>query len=473
VVSDASARAVALIKQTRQGATDPRLNGSRADLDAPDRTDLGNAQQFAADHRERIRHVRERKMWLAYDGSRWARDKTGDADRAAKNTVRLMLERAVTIDDADERKAAVQWALRSQAEARLSAMLSLAATEPEIVLTVEELDRHPTLLSCANGTVDLRTGGLRDHDPADLITLGTNVVYDPNAECPRWLEFLDELFPDDRELITFVQHFVGYCLTGDTREHVLAVLHGSGCNGKSTFIAVLKQLLGGHAVTAAFDTFMRQRDRGPRNDLARLHRARLVTAAESGEGRRLDEATVKEITGGDTIAARFLFAEYFEYVPQFKLMLVTNHRPRVDGDDDAIWRRLRLIPFEQSFEGREDRELSAKLTAELPGILAWAVAGCLAWQQDGLGDAAAVTRATSEYRQDEDVLGAFLLERCVTTGDVDATTFREAYAAYCQDVGERPLAANVLGKRLSKRGIRRERQTDGERRRIYRGVSLR
>lgn len=215
---------------------------------------------------------------------------------------------------------------------------------------------------------------------------------------------------------------------------------------------------------------MRQRDRGPRNDLARLHRARLVTAAESGEGRRLDEATVKEITGGDAIAARFLYGEHFEFTPQFKLLLVTNHRPKVDGDDDAIWRRLRLVPFEQSFEGREDRGLVDKLEAELPGILAWAVGGCLEWQRDGLGTAGAVTRATAEYRQDEDVLGAFLEERCELGGETATTELRDAYERFCAELGEKPLAANMLGRRLGRRGIRRQQRAGGAR--VYVGVQV-
>jgi putative DNA primase/helicase len=320
--------------------------------------------------------------------------------------------------------------------------------------------------------LDLRTSELREPRPEDLISLGTEVPYEPAARCDRWRQFLDEVFDGDQELVAFLKRFVGYCLTGDTREHVLAVFHGSGANGKSTLVGVLRQLLGDFAVTAAFDTFMRQRDRGPRNDLARLHRARLVTAAESGEGRRLDEATVKEITGGDVIAARFLYGEHFEFVPRFKLVLVTNHRPKVDGDDDAIWRRLRLVPFEQSFEGREDRELAAKLEAELPGILAWAVRGCLEWAEEGLGEAAAVTRAMREYREDEDVLGAFLAERCVMTGETPTRELRDAYESYCSDLGEKPLSASVLGKRLAKRGVRRA-SYDSNREKVYRGVTLR
>lgn len=196
--------------------------------------------------------------------------------------------------------------------------------------------------------------------------------FDPGAGCPRWQRFLREVFGDDEELIGFVRRLVGYSLTGDTREHALIVFHGAGANGKTTFVETWKKLLGDCARTAAFDSFARARgDRGVRNDLARLHGARLVVASESGEGRKLDEATVKQLTGGDTVTARFLYGEHFEFRPQFKLCLVTNHRPQVSGDDDAIWRRLRLVPFEVSFQGREDLKLPTELRQELSGILAW------------------------------------------------------------------------------------------------------
>jgi putative DNA primase/helicase len=435
----------------------------------PIRTDLGNAQRFAAEHGHRLRHVRERRAWLTWTGSRWARDATGDAERAAKQTARRLLTDAAKIEDEDKRKQAAQWALTSQSDPRIRAMLALATTELEIALADEQLDHDPWLLTCPNGTLDLRTGTLGSHDLADLITLATDIAYVPGADCPRWRRFLSEVFAGDNELVEFMRKYVGYCLTGDTREEVLTVFHGAGCNGKSTFMRVQKRLAGNHAVTASFDTFMRARaDRAPRNDLARLHRARLVTASESGEGRRLDEAIVKEITGRDPIAARFLYGEHFEFTPQFKLVLVTNHRPKVDGTDDALWRRLRLVPFEQSFEGREDRELDDRLAAELPGILAWAVQGCLDWQRDGLGQPAAVTKATREYRQDEDLLGGFLDERCRLEGEIEPSRLRDAFEDYCRAIGEKPIAASVLGKQLARRGISRHKRS-GQ----YRGVSLR
>jgi len=433
-------------------------------------TDLANATAFAAEHAGVLRHVRERRMWLAWDGTRWRRDATGDAERAAKATARALLDRAVKVEDEDRRKKAIRWALTSQSDRGLRAMLTVASTEPGLSIEAEALDSNPWLLACSNGTVDLRTTGtLRPHDPADLITMATEITYDAKALSPRWLQFMQEVFAEDAELIEFMRRFIGYCLTGDTREHVLVVLHGSGRNGKSTLIKILQKLLGEHAVTAELSTFLRARgDRGPRNDLARLHRARLVTAAESGEGRHLDESTVKEITGGDRLAARFLYGEHFEFTPHFKLAVVTNFKPKVSGEDDAIWARLRLVPFDVCFEGREDKTLDAKLEAEMPGILMWAVAGCLAWQREGLGTAAAVTSATAAYRQDEDVLGAFLAERCVMEGEVGPAELRLAYDAYCHEIGEKPLAANVLGKKLARRGIERHKRAG-----VYRGVHLR
>jgi putative DNA primase/helicase len=430
-------------------------------------TDLGNAERLAVQHGYELRYV-PGLGWHAWDGCRFRRDDDGEVMRRAKFSARSILAEAQHVEDAKRRAEIARWAITSETEPKLRAAVSLARSERVFIAHADELDADPYLLNVENGTIDLRTGELRACEPADLITRSTAVPYDPDAECPRWQRFLDEVFAGSDELVAFMHRLIGYCLTGETREEVLTILHGFGCNGKSTLLAVLKRLLGEHAVTASFDTFMRARsDRAPRNDLARLHRARLVTAAESGEGGKLDEATVKEITGGDVIAARFLYGEHFEFTPQFKLVLVTNHRPRVDGADDALWRRLRLVPFEQSFEGREDRQLAGTLDAELPGILAWAVQGCLAWQAWGLGQPAAVTQATNEYRQAEDHLGAFLDERCVLDGEIEPDKLRHAYADYCREIGERPLAPNILGKHLNRRGISRHKRSG-----TYRGVRL-
>jgi putative DNA primase/helicase len=433
------------------------------------KTDLGNAEFFVARHGTSLRYVRERKQWLVWEGGRWRRDVTGHAERAAKDTVRDLFLLAADLDG-DAQKDAARWALTSQSEAKLRALLKVAESEPGIAIAAEDLDRDPYLLTCANGTLDLRRGELRPASPIHLISLGNDVVFDPDATCPRWLKFLHDVFNGDTDLVAFFRRLAGYFLTGDTKEHKMFVAHGSGCNGKTTAEETIKKLLGGLAATSAFDTFVRSRgDRGPRNDIARLHRARLVVANESGQGHRLDEALIKTLTGGDTIAARYLYAEHFEFQPHFKLLLVTNHRPKVDGSDDAIWRRLRLIPFEVSFEGREDRDLPAKLEAELPGILAWAVEGCLEWQRSGLGSTPKVANATASYRAEEDVLGAFLTDNCVHEGEVLAADFRDAFAHYCRDIGEREMAANVLGKQLAAKGIEERQTREG---RIYNGIRL-
>jgi putative DNA primase/helicase len=304
-----------------------------------------------------------------------------------------------------------------------------------------------------------------------LISLGNDVAFDPDAACPRWDIALGEIFDGDLELIRYVQRMVGNALTGDTREQTVDVLHGSGGNGKDTFIRPVMRVVGEQAMTTAMDTFTRTRDKGVRNDLARLHRARLVIASESAEGRKLDEATIKAVSGGGRIAARFLYGEYFEFEPGFKVWLITNHKPRVAGDDDAIWRRLRLIPFNISFIGREDKELNSKLEAELPGILNWAVRGCLEWQAHGLGTAQAVERATNEYRADEDVLGLFIDQCCdlALDADVEPAELRAAFDAFCRANGEHAAAASVLGRRLSRRGITRA-VRDG--RNVYVGIRV-
>jgi putative DNA primase/helicase len=419
-------------------------------------SDLGNAEMLAAAHGGRFRHVRARKAWLVWRDGRWREDETGEIMRAAKETVRDRLARSATIDDDDKRKREGNWALVSHSDQRLRAMVSLASTEPEIVLAADDLDRDLYLLACANGVIDLRTGEMRPHDPAGLISLGTDVVYDPDAICPRWLQFLEEVFDGDQELIAFIQRASGYALTGDTREHVMFVLHGSGRNGKTTYVETMRKIVGDFAKPTPFDTFARVRDRGTRNDLAGLHRARLVVAAESGEGRKLDEATVKIVTGGDSVPCRFLYGEFFSYKPSYKIFLITNHRPGVEGDDDAIWSRIKLVPFEVSFKGREDKKLDATLAGELPGILAWAVRGALEWQRVGLGTADAVETATEQYREDEDVLGAFLAERCQEErhANVAAAALRAAYDTYCKELGEKPLGASALGRRLTRRGVK-------------------
>ena len=372
-----------------------------------------------------------------------------------------------------ERKKAIDFALRSESVAGRRATLESAASIREIVTVTNDYDRSPYLLTVGNGTLDLRTGELRACLPDDLITRATDVHYFPSAKCPRWLRFLEEVFGGDRALIDFIARAVGYSLTGETREQCLFILYGDGANGKSTFLETLLQLEGSHAAITPFSTFLIQRSPGnPRNDVAKLHGARLVKAVESPKEGMLDEAIIKEITGGDTISARFLFHEFFEFKPTFKLWLATNHRPSIRGTDDAIWRRIRLIPFTRQFSGlTRDPTLMEVLRGELSGILAWAVRGCLEWRRFGLGTSPVVEAATRKYRLDSDEMGRFLAERCMqdTKQQASGIELYQAYVDWCAANGAKPESNNLFAKALAVRGISKKRRRKGT---FYQGIGL-
>lgn len=434
-------------------------------------TDLGNAQRLVDVEGNGLRYV-PGVGWLTYgNDGRWARDETGEPTRRMAAVSETMLAQAVGAPE-DERKAAVAHALKSQGANRIAAALELAQVDERIVVTADRLDAHPHLLSVATGTVDLRTGTLRHTARADLLTLGTNVRVDHDATCPRWEKFLHEVFAGDDDLIGGVQRLVGYILTGDTREHVLPVLYGDGANGKSVFVGVLEQLLGDLAMTAAFDTFLEGQGGTVDYDLARLRGARLVVAQESARGRRLAETVVKQVTGGDTITARHPYGRPFSYRPAFTAILVTNHRPRADATDEAIWRRLRLIPFEVSFRGREDRQLATTLTRELPGILAWAIRGAVQWHERGLDWPQAVTKATAAYRADEDPVAGFLDEECRLdpAERTPVADLRGRYDTWAKSSGERAVGAKALTQALAGHGIHPVKGAKG--RRFYEGLEL-
>jgi putative DNA primase/helicase len=290
------------------------------------------------------------------------------------------------------------------------------------------------------------------------------VEYDPAAKCPLWETFLGRIMAGNERIIRFLQRAVGYSLTGLTREQLLFLLYGRGSNGKSTFLEVLRAIFGDYACQSEFATFLERRDDSIRNDVARLDGARLVTAIETERTRRLSEPLVKQLTGSDTVTARFLHQEFFEFKPTFKLWLATNHKPTIQGTDEGIWRRIRLIPFTVEIPAPErDLELGEKLLAESSGIVRWAVEGCLEWQRHGLMAPPEVIAATTEYRTESDVLATFLDECCVVAADAKVTAgeLYKLYREWADRAGEKMESQRWFSQAIAERGFGKDRKGPG------------
>jgi P4 family phage/plasmid primase-like protien len=331
-------------------------------------TDVGNALRFVRDHGDCTRYCRDYRKWLFRAGHRWRLDEDGEVMRRARQTARNILDEA-SQDDGPARSALAKHAIQSESLGRLNAMVELAKSEPTIPVLHEDLDADPWLLGVSNGVVDLRTGALVDSQPQDYITKAARVSFDPAAECPAFLTFLDQIFESKASLIAFVQRAVGYGLTGFTSEECLFLLHGSGANGKTTLMNAIRTLAGDYGMQCAPETLMTKKNSGIPNDIARLKGARLVATSEVEAGQRFSESLVKQLTGRDKIVARFMRAEFFEFVPQFKIFLAANHKPVIRGTDYAIWRRIKLIPFNVTIpKEKQDPHLAGKLQDELPGI---------------------------------------------------------------------------------------------------------
>lgn len=444
-------------------------------------TDYGNARRFTGQYGDDARFV-SGWGWLVYDGQRWQRDATGAAMRMAKETAlgildeakdamrraERVIEQLKNTTDRNEQERLTEerdkhvkraneltgWALKSQGDARLKAMLSLAESEIEVVASVDDFDADLFLLNVQNGTLDLRTGELRPHNRADMLTKLAPVEYDPNAQCPRFEQFMLEVFMGDSELNSYAQRALGYTLTGSVQEQCFFFCHGDGANGKSTLFEAFRQVLGpDYWMKMTSETLMVRQNNGIPNDVARLQGIRMVVASEIEEGSRWAEGKLKDMTGGDTIPARYLHHEYFDFKPAFKLFVFGNNKPIVRGTDNSTWRRMRLVPFEASFKGREDKTLPEKLKAEAAGILAWAVRGCLDWQRNGLGKAGKVEDSTEAYREEMDIVGKFVEECCVLlpAARTNSKQLYQAYVEWCREQGINARSQTAFGTQLAGR----------------------
>lgn len=432
-----------------------RVYQTYPDTSAIELTDAGNAERLVAKHGDNLRYVPE-WGWLSWDGARWARDELLARKLAIQAAKDIHIE-AAKAGNADDQKSIAAWARKSQQAQRVQASLWLA--QPAVVAKTDEFDRQTLLLPVLNGTLDLRTGRLHPHNRDHMTTRLAPVIYEPSAKCPTWQRFLERIQPDPT-VRDFLQRLAGYSLTGSTAEQALAFLYGTGRNGKSVFIETLAAMLGDYHTSTRIETLAAKQSGIP-NDVAALAGARLVSVSETPEGVRLNESLLKDLTGGDTISARFLRCEFFQFQPQFKLLVRGNHKPQIRGTDDGIWRRLLLVPFSVQIPLTEvDAALPAKLLDELPGIMAWAVQGCLQWQKIGLGAPDCVLAAGREYRADMDLLGEFISDRCVVAASAQApaASLYGEYKSWAEHNGHQAVSATRFGLALSERGYRKEKR---------------
>lgn len=414
-------------------------------------TDLGNARRLVKQFGRDIRYCYGWSQWLIWNGTRWQCDTTGEIQRLAKRTAQSIYSETAQAKTKEKREQIAAWATRSESEKSINAMISLARSEPSIVITPAELDTNPYQLNCLDGTIDLRTGRLHRHRREDLITKLAPVTYDPKARDETWERVLRDATGANFELQDLMQRGFGYSITGDTGEEILFLVHGPAATSKSTIIAAIKETLGDYALTADFETFVKRRDSGaPRNDIARLAGSRLVVSIEVDEGKQLAEGLVKMITGGDTVTARRLYQESFEFKPAFKLWLIANHAPKVDPDDDAMWRRIHLIPLiRQVPKHMRDPKVKAHLTNPTiagPAILQWLLEGCLEWQRDGLKIPTVVQQATDDYRNSQDSFADFISDCCVSDSNAWASSdaLRKAFAEWSNERGNGWLNGDSL-----------------------------
>lgn len=434
---------------------------------APENSEDALALEFALSHSDELRYVSQWGRWLLWDGRRWKFETTLKA---------LDLARAICRSTAARAKAGTSGSLptRLASAQTVAAVERLAKADRRLALSTEVWDAATNLLNTPSGTIDLTAGLRRDHCREDYLTQLT-AVGPSDDPCPVWVAFLERVTAGDRELRRFLQVMCGYCLTGETSEHALFFLYGTGANGKSVFLNTISGIFGDYSKTAAMETFIASTtDRHP-TDLAGLRGSRLVTASETEEGRKWAESKIKSLTGGDKISARFMRQDFFEFIPQFKLVIAGNHRPSIRGVDEAMRRRMNLIPFTVTIPKAErDPQLAEKLRAEWPAILGWMLEGCRIWRAEGLRQPTAVTAATAEYLESEDAVSQWLADRCeLNAGGYEKVSDLFAdWKTWADRAGEFVGSEKRLSRALADRGLVRIKET-GTGRAAFQRVRLR
>jgi putative DNA primase/helicase len=433
---------------------------------------LGMAERFVAeqnsDYGYSVRYCNKWAQWLTWTGMRWEIDESSRIKRLGsksvrhlKNEAKKLYKKVSSIGDEDVRegmkdtlKRIIAHAFSFEQHGQFTGMLNFAQGLEDVPILPAELDLPPMLLNCRNGVVDLTTGNLIQHSNSQghFLTKMAPIVYDPRAKCPRWQKFLGEVFAGDAEMVSYIQRCIGYGITGHVTGKAMWFLHGGGNNGKTTLLKVIRDMLGDYAGVIDINTLMgKTLDDYALRMIAMLQGKRFITASEPSAGCKLNEALIKHLTGMDDLMGRHIYGKAFQFPALHKLFIDGNHRPTIEGTDDAIWLRVRLVPFEVKFSDKPeelaagakpiDRELWAALRQELRGILTWAVHGCLAWQREGLQTPPSITAACAEYRLEQDVIGRFLAERTDRVAGARYYT-SDLYSDLCEwlrEIGEQNL----------------------------------
>jgi putative DNA primase/helicase len=425
-------------------------------------TDLGNAKRYVREHGEDLRFCHPWGRWLVWKGTHWSADDTGEVERRAKDVPRLLLREAAKSKDDAKREKLAKWALATEASGKQQALISLARSELGIPILPAALDADPCLFNVPNGTLDLCNGKLRPHSPTDYITKLAPVRYDAQALCPNFLKALGEIFDGNADIISYVQRSLGRALTGDVSEQQVDIWYGRGDNGKSFLFGLMLKMWGSYGLMCPPGLLVAPKSERHPAELATLHGIRLAVSVEVGEGHRLYEDRLKQLTGTDRISARRMREDWWEFEPSHHLFLATNHRPTIRGTDFAIWKRIRLVPFTVTIPPeKQDKYLGQRLwDKEASGILNWLVEGCLAWRREGLAAPKEVQVATAEYRDFMDSLAAFL-EECFELDPEAFMPFDDIYTAYvdwAKSVGEYVQSSRMLAMRLDEKGYHPTRQ---------------
>ena len=447
-------------------------------------TDTGNMERFVDQHQGYLRSLGTIKTWLVWDGTRWKPSDYAEVFKFALETVQSIkteIEQAAGLTDAQNLK---KWSVASESNSKTMAMLDMAAKHPSLVAKASSFDKQKMKLNCLNGVVDLGTGQLNQRTYDDLHTkvIGTN--FNPKAKCPNFDKFIKEVFGGDGELISWIQRAFGYSLTGSVQEQVLFICYGTGANGKSTLLETISKILGDYSTNADFEMFLSNQKSDVRvmEAVGELKGIRLALASEVDASKRFNESLVKRLTGGDTLRGTKLQMGAFQFEPQHKLWFLCNHIPFARDGSHGFWRRIKILPFAQQFQGSSlDSALPDKLWAEREGILAWMIRGAAVWSNElqktngttGLGPCKAIDQSIEEYRYDNDLSARFIEDCLVRDNDFGSVGARELYIAYqswwSDNSDEDTPSEGIFSRRMEERGLKKTRT---KARMVYKGVEL-